>query len=244
MKPSQLVASPTYQLLMLVLCVYAIAAIALTAVVKVHPEVALVLDYADFLVCAIFFVDFLLSCWQAERPVQYFFTWGWLDLLSSIPTLDPTRWGRLARIVRVFRLLRGLRATKVLTGTILRDRAQKGILSVSLAAVLLIVFCSAAVLHFETVESANIKTAEDAIWWSLTTITTVGYGDHYPVTTEGRVIAVLLMGAGVGLFSTFSGLLAAWFLSPGAETDESDIAALRREIAALRKAIEGSNQGP
>lgn len=60
----------------------------------------------------------------------------------------------------------------------------------------------------ETAPESNIKTAEDAIWWAFVTITTVGYGDRFPVTTEGRIIAALLMTAGVGLFGTFTGFIA------------------------------------
>ena len=54
--------------------------------------------------------------------------------------------------------------------------------------------------------------AGDAIWWSVTTITTVGYGDKYPVTAEGRIVAMILMIAGIGLFGIFSGLAASFFL--------------------------------
>jgi voltage-gated potassium channel len=68
----------------------------------------------------------------------------------------------------------------------------------SLVALLLTVFCSIAILHFENDSNGNIKTAEDAIWWAFVTITTVGYGDRFPVTSEGRIIAAVLMSAGVG----------------------------------------------
>src|SRR3712207_7326739 len=53
---------------------------------------------------------------------------------------------------------------------------------------------------YTTLFRSNIKTAADAIWWSVVTLTTVGYGDRYPVTTEGRFLATLLMTAGIGLF--------------------------------------------
>ena len=58
----------------------------------------------------------------------------------------------------------------------------------------------------------NIKTAEDAVWWSVSTMTLVGYGDKYPVTTEGRIIGMILMFAGVGMFGGLSGLVASFFL--------------------------------
>ena len=79
---------------------------------------------------------------------------------------------------------------------------------------MLVIFTGAvAELEFER-ETGNIKTAEDALWWAMTTITTVGYGDRYPTTTEGRRVAAGLMAVGVGLFGTLSGVAASWFTQP------------------------------
>jgi voltage-gated potassium channel len=223
---------------MLVLCVYALAALAIERMTTVQPEVKAVLNYADHAICVIFFADFCASLWHAQNRWRYLATWGWLDLLSSVPMINAARWGRLARVARIFRVLRGLRAAKILSTLVLRRRAENSFLAASLLAILLVIFCSTAILHFETAPESNIKTAEDAIWWAFATITTVGYGDRFPVTSEGRFVAALLMCAGVGLFSTFSGLLAAWFLAPGMPGDESDTAALHREVKALREVIE------
>jgi voltage-gated potassium channel len=235
-KDKHLIQSPTYQLVMLVLCVSALVSLAIQVALKLDPEVIAVLDYADYAVCVLFLVDFLVSLGLAKNRWRYMASWGWLDLLSSIPTLEVARWGRVARIARVFRVLRGLRATKILTSVVLRRRAQNTFLVASLAALLLLVFCSIAVLQFEDKPDANIKTAEDAIWWAFSTVTTVGYGDRYPMTSEGRFVAMILMCAGVGLFGTFSGFLAAWFLeAPEGSTGEEQIAELRKEIQALRE---------
>lgn len=107
-----------------------------------------------------------------------------------------------------------------------------------LLALLFVIAGSTAILHFETLPESNIHTADDAIWWAISTITTVGYGDRYPVTTEGRVVAALLMIAGVGLFGTLLATLAAWFLRPEEEATNAELAELRAEIAALREAVE------
>lgn len=229
--------SAGYEVFILVLCLFALVAIGIQGAVSLDPEIEGILDFADNFACAIFLMDFLFSLWVARNRWEYFRTWGWLDLLSSIPMLDAARWGRLARIARIIRVLRGLRATKILTTAILRRRAENTFLAAMLFAILLIVICSTAVLHFERVADSNIRTAEDAIWWAFTTVTTVGYGDRFPVTSEGRFVASLLMFAGVGLFSTFSGFLAAWFLAPEKEESSTEIEALRGEIVALRQTI-------
>ena len=92
-------------------------------------------------------------------------------------------------------------------------------------------------LPFER-DEGNIKTAEDAFWWSVTTVTTVGYGDRFPMTSEGRAVAVLLMIAGVGMFGTFSGFVAAWFLAPDREEQENEVKELRHELVRVRNLMQ------
>ena len=69
-------------------------------------------------------------------------------------------------------------------------------------------------------------------------MTTVGYGDFYPVTTAGRIIAVGLMVAGVGLFGTFTGFVGSWFIVPEAEEQEHELAALHAELATIRRQLD------
>jgi voltage-gated potassium channel len=230
--------STGYQMFMLVLCLYALAVLAAQVAIDLEPETRDILHYADYAVCGLFFVDFVVSLIRAPSRWRYLISWGWIDLLSSIPVLEFARWGRLARILRILRVIRGLRATKILTTLVLQRRAENTFLAASLVALLLVVSCSVAVLHFETAPDSNIKTAEDAIWWSFATITTVGYGDRYPVTSEGRFVAAILMCSGVGLFGTFSGFLAAWFLGTGESSRQSELDALQGEIKALRTLLE------
>lgn len=229
---------PAYQLFMLVLCVVALLSVAAQNVFTLAPEISRVLDFADDAVCAIFLVDFALSIRRAKHRWKYLVTWGWLDLVSSIPTLDLARWGRLARVARISRVLRGVRATKLLTRVVLRRKRQNTVVAAALAALLLIFASSTAILRFETLPDSNIKTAEDAVWWAFATITTVGYGDRFPVSTEGRVVAGILMTAGVGLFGVFAAALAAWFLEPEEQASETELTAIRREVEAMKAALD------
>ena len=223
---------------MLVLCLFSIGILAFQAARPSEPAVVAILEYADFAVCMVFLFDFVMSLVRAENRWRYLVTWGWLDLLSSIPTIDIARWGRAARVLRILRVLRGLRATKLLAGLMMKRRAQNAMLAASVVALMLVTFCSIAVLHVESGPDANIKSADDALWWAFATITTVGYGDRYPTTDEGRLVAVILMSAGVGLFGTFSAFVASWFVGEQKESINSEIVLLREEVARLRSAIE------
>ena len=111
-------------------------------------------------------------------------------------------------------------------------------MAAALVSLLLLLAASISILQMETAPESNIKSAEDALWWAVTTITTVGYGDRYPTTTEGRVVGGVLMVAGVGLFGMLSGFLASWFVQPEVEHEENEIAALRLEVGRLSGLVE------
>lgn len=223
-----------YVLFMLFLSILSLVGLAMSTSGYLDGEQAKILGIADNFICLIFFVDFLASLYRAPNRLKYFFTWGWLDLLSSMPMIDALRLTRLARVIRILRLIRGIKATKILAQFILNRRAESAFLTVSLVSILLIVVSSIAILQFESQPESNIKGAQDAIWWSITTITTVGYGDRFPVTPEGRIIASFLMICGVGLFGTLSGFIASWFLEPGREKQDAELTELVVEIKQLR----------
>lgn len=228
-----------YELFILAFCILALVALAVEALVPLDEGTRQILNYADTIVCAVFFSDFVFSFLKAKRRWHYFYTWGWIDLLSSVPVFHVFRWGRFIRVVRIFRMLRGVRATKIIAAFILDRRAESAFLAAALLSTLFVISASIAILHLEkSVPGANITTAEDALWWACTTITTVGYGDRYPVSSEGRVVAALLMLAGVGLFGTLAGCVAAWFLSPADKQQKGELDEIRSELRELRRVIE------
>jgi voltage-gated potassium channel len=227
-----------YQVFMLALCLFALAVFAIDTLAPLQTATRQIFEYADTAICVLFFADFVVQLIAAPNRWHYFSRWGWIDLLSSIPMVDAFRLGRAARIMRIFRVLRGVRSTKLLAGFLLDRRAESAFLAAALVSLLLVVFASVAILQFEHVDGANISSAQDAIWWSVVTITTVGYGDRYPITAEGRAIAAVLMTAGVGLFGTFSGFVASWFLAPANKKRQSELHDLREEIISLRQLLE------
>jgi voltage-gated potassium channel len=201
-----------FQIVILILSIVVLGALGADIVFKLPKEISDVLQTLDTLVCVLLLTDFVIRFYKAESKLA-FLKWGWIDLVASIPNLPLLRVGRLVRILRVIRLLRAIRATHKITSLLLKNKLQTGVASVILTSFLLIIFCSIGILICEQQDpDANIKTAGDAIWWSVTTITTVGYGDKYPVTAEGRIVAMILMISGIGLFGIVSGLAAAFFV--------------------------------
>ncbi len=226
-----------YQLFMLALCLYALSVLAAEALVPMSARTRDVLTIADTAVCVVFFADFLVCLYRAPSRRRYLITWGWLDLLSSMPTLPLLRIGRVGRVVRLIRVIRGFRATRTIAAFVLERRADAVFLASGLVTLLILVFSSIAVLHFESGANATIRTPEDAVWWSAVTMATVGYGDKYPVTLEGRLIGILLITTGVGLFGTFAGFVASWFTRPTGSRSLTELEALRDEVRELRRTI-------
>ncbi len=139
---------------------------------------------------------------------------------------------------RIIRVLRGLKAAKILATFALEKRAESALWATLLVSILVTIFGSIAILHLETSLEANIHTAPDALWWSFVTLTTVGYGDHFPVTSSGRVLAAVLMITGIGLFGTFTAYVASLFISPEETNQQEQISALHEDVRKLREAFE------
>jgi len=228
-----------FQIVILVLSIVVLGALAVDTAFKLPPPISGVLQKIDTFVCLVFLADFGIRFRQAKSKPA-FLKWGWIDLLASIPNpsggipyLSHLRWGRLVRTFRVIRLIRALRATQKLSDFLLKNKFRTGVASVALTSILLVVFASLGILICERPEpQANIQTADDAVWWSVATITTVGSADKFPVTAEGRLLAMIVMVSGVGLFGGLSGLAASFFIS---NRETGIVAEENRILARLEK---------
>ncbi|HEY5791678.1 MAG TPA: ion transporter [Chthoniobacterales bacterium] len=111
-----------------------LAILALSLLAPLSPEIKRILEIADTTICFVFLADFGLLLYLHKNRKKYFFTWGWIDLISSIPLFDPLRWGRLARMVRLLRLFRGLRGSTGLLRRLLLSKQET-----TLAAIFLLI---------------------------------------------------------------------------------------------------------
>jgi voltage-gated potassium channel Kch len=176
-----------------------------------------VLSVMNGLFSVIFLADFIYRLATAPSRGAYFFRqFGWADLLASLP-FPQFKILRVFRLIRVFRLLGDL-GPRAIWRTLVRDRAGSALLVLLLMGILVLQFGSLTMLYVEQDSpDANITSASDAIWYTMVTISTVGYGDQYPVTSAGRIVGALIIVIGVGIFGTFTGYLANLFLAPRVE---------------------------
>ena len=225
-----------FQLVTLVLCVYVLAALFAETVFKLSPQITSLLQTLDTLICFVFLGDFFYQLYRAERKLAYL-KWGWIDFFSSIPMLPVFRWGRIVRVIRIIRILRGARSVKYILRVVFRNKARGIFGTVILVTASLMVFATIAILNVETAPESNIRTAGDALWWAMSTVTTGGNADKFPVTAAGRIIGVMLMTTGVGFFGTLTAYIASLFLNLD-KTGKTTEAELATELRLIRERLE------
>ncbi|WP_298227994.1 potassium channel family protein [Gryllotalpicola sp.] len=192
-------------------------------------------DAADIVMGAVwvvFIVDYLLNLWLAERRWH----WFWrhiLDLLIVVlPMFRPLRLLRLVRIVAVVDRIAGVAF------------GRRILLYISSYTVAVVFIASLAELDAERdAAGATIRSFGDALWWACATITTVGYGDYVPVTVTGRLVAIGLMVVGIILIGTIAGTAGTWMISRFSEQEESDLRAVRRELAVVARELRALRTG-
>lgn len=183
-------------LIIALLSIFSILLLSISYFIPQDSEINKLINYYDFGLCAVFLYDFFSQLRKRKKRWRYFFTYGWLDLLSSIPVISEFRYIRVLRIFRIFRIMKSFH---LLYEFIITHKKASLYGFVIFVSTVILVLSSTMVLYLEK-DVGNIKTAEDALWWSYITITTVGYGDYYPVTNFGKLTASILILNGIVIF--------------------------------------------
>ena len=192
----------------------------------------------DLFVWAAFVLEYLVKLYLTPSR-RGFFTHHLLDLaVITLPMLRPLRAARLLRLLNL------VRVGVVLANALRRTRAlltHRGLHFVLLAVLAIIFACSALALSFEVnAKGSNIHNFGDALWWAVVTVTTVGYGDKFPLTAGGRGVATVLMFVGIGLIGVLTATVASYFVEQSADVDRADLVErLDRMEAMLKQLTEG-----
>ncbi|WKE64753.1 ion transporter [Gallaecimonas kandeliae] len=236
MKTNLRVLAPTpIELAMMVLSLLAVAVVLVLQFAPLADDERQLLIIIDTAICVIFLSRFFIGLLRAREKWPYLRT-HWIDLVSSVPMVDILRYGRLFQVIRVLRILR--MANQVLR-QLLRESANTVLATMLVILVVVVGGSSIAILLAEGSQpGSNIKTAQDALWWALVTISTVGYGDYYPVTTAGRIISAVVIVSGVSLFGGVSGLMASRLLKDR-EEEELQARSLQHQVLSLEEQIKG-----
>ena len=223
--------------MLMCLSVFVLGSMVVQMVFDLPDELHQLLAMFDNIICVAFLANFIFKITTSKDRLGYL-KWGWIDLVASIPNIDALRVGRAVGVLRIFMVLRAFRSLKMMWTVLFRAPAR-GIMALTLMmTITVIITASILILQVEVADKSNIKTAYDALWWAITTITTVGYGDHFPVTVGGRVIAVALMGVGITLYATFTAYVSSWVMELSAKNEPNELAEIHAELRKLREEVE------
>lgn len=170
--------------------------------------------------------DYLVRLYLSHNKLGYL-RHSFLDLvILALPMLRPLRTLRLVSLLQVL----DRRIGQTLRGQV--------VVYLMLATSLVLFVASLAVLDVErSAPGSNIKNFPDALWWAATTITTVGYGEHHPVTGTGRAVAAALMFSGIALLGTVTASIAAWMVERLREVEEEEEALTRADLVLIHQEL-------
>jgi voltage-gated potassium channel len=242
--------SNAYNIFILILTLFSLI-IMVALFLPLTPATIDLLRFYDNLICAFFLLDFFLILRASPSKRDFFFQQrAWMDFVGAIPSLGfifPYRYFGLLRLLRLNRANRifrhlGVQRRGELLRDILKNRSKYASFLIGILAIIVLTSASVLVLQFESASpKALITTGWDAFWYSIVTITTVGYGDYYPVTTGGRITGMFIMVTGVGIIGALASLMASLLIGESHSTAEEEAAdeqresAIEKELAAIRE---------
>jgi voltage-gated potassium channel len=254
--------SNSYTIFIFVLTIISLVVMVVMLIPGLDDATVQVLSFYDNLICLIFLIDFFYNLMNSPKKSDYFIKdRGWLDLLGSMPSLGLLtnagkyagllRLARLSRLARIARLMKG-GGKEALIKDVLANRSRYTGFITILMTIIILTSSSVLVLQFEGKSpDANIKTGWDALWYAVVTITTVGYGDRYPVTVLGRITGVFIMFAGVGIIGVLASILSSILVgAPSTSAEEeapaaepavltnNELVVIKNELAQMRQLLE------
>ena len=195
------------KVLVFIVIIYTVFCFIFERLIESNAEITNLLNLNDIIISLIILVTFFNELKKSTDKLR-FMKFGWVYLIASVPAI-----GLFTTFAPYLRLLRLLLVIKLMKKT--TDDPEKQInpiYTMVMIGGLLLFVCSTLILYFENVPEGNIKTTIDAIYWSVVTVATVGYGDLYPVTDAGKIISIIMIFSGAGIFVSIAGSFAS-FLS-------------------------------
>jgi len=199
-------------------------AVGLAASQLAEPELLVGIEWA---LTIVFAIEYALRLWAAPSRMAYF-KGAILDLVSILP---PVRGARLLRLLRLLRVASDLNSA---IGTTRLGGQALMIVRIAIVWIAVVVISALGMYLAESGQNPNVHSIWDALWWAVVTITTVGYGDVSPATTEGRLAAAVLMVLGIAFFSFLTATFTAALTTKKEESPEAKVVEKIKQLNNLR----------
>ncbi len=215
-----------------------------------------ILWWIEFVSVVLFTIEYLLRFFLADSKRKFFFSFfGFVDLAAILPfyiTVFVTT-GIDARALRAVRLFRLIRALKFVRYNKAHRRmrlafmiAKEELVLYFIATLIMLYFAAVGIYYFESAEQPEaFKSVFHSLWWAVTTLTTVGYGDAYPITTGGRIFTFFVLMIGLGIVSVPAGLVSSAIIQARDLEDELAVASeleYDEEVEADKELVRALNE--
>tara|TARA_A200000113_G_scaffold135365_1_gene121759 strand:- start:492 stop:1289 length:798 start_codon:yes stop_codon:yes gene_type:complete len=207
-----------FDVILLIAILISVFGVILSSVESIEREYGHLLRFTEWVFTILFTIEYILRIYSIKKPFKYIFSFmGIIDLLSIIPTylvflyppiyvLVDIRAIRLIRIFRVFKLSRYLRGANIMQIALKSSRPK---IIVFLLSVILIVIILGTLMYIVEGQKNGFENIPKSIYWSVVTLTTVGYGDVVPITIFGKFLASIIMILGYGIIAVPTGIVSA-----------------------------------
>lgn len=212
--------------LMIVIIFFSIVTYTIGTISEISVEMKEFIYYLDNLFIAVFTIEYIIRIYIAENKFRYIFSfYGLVDLLSILPfylgLMIDGEFAKALRFLRVFRLLKLTRYSKTMQKFYLAFyNAREEFVIFALITLIMFYLASVGIYQFEhKVQPEIFGSVLKSMWWSVATLTTVGYGDVYPITAGGKIFTTLVLIIGLGVVGVPAGIIAAAFTELGVNDD-------------------------
>lgn len=202
-----------FDVIILFLSVYVLVIFAISEMINLPDDVSKRILIIDWIICILFAIDFvcnLIRQGNKKKRIKYLLSWGLIDLIACIPSAGFLQ---SCKLTKTFKILRLLKVGKEFVVLFKHNKAKDTAISVLFISLIFVIFSSIFILIAERDVGGNIKTASDALWWTLETFTGSADQDLVPVSPEARIIAMLLRVCDTVVISSFAGVFASYFVT-------------------------------
>lgn len=207
--------NPYFEGFISLLIIYSVICFSIETLPDLSANIVDFLSYSEVFVVLIFTGEYLFRIWNAENKLKFIFSfYGLIDLMAILPfyvapmlDLETLRLVRLLRLTRLFKLTRYNRALTRFSVAI--NESKEELIIFILASIVMLYMAAVGIYHFEHEAQPEVfRSIFDCLWWAMSTLTTVGYGDIYPITLGGRLFTFAVLMLGLGLVAVPTGIVA------------------------------------